>query len=332
MVKMKLSLTNVLYSILCAGVVTTTLTVDKASAAQLAYCAVPGGSAVSPKGTGWARGFLQPAKKWPSRTIHFYIDMHQTFLYNPNDPQGKPDTTKKVPASMATAFRKAAKQWTDLTVITLKEWCPHGDSSPDCQGNTPKEPPTPYIRVEYWPGDPNSKIKKAQKAMCGANIGPFAKRPTKIYLGRKKDCVNDQPLDIGRMTHELGHALGLIHEHLRRFREVYVTINWDNIQRGTHSQYGGGGGVDRLLNSRAQSDYDYLSIMHYSPKQGANSPRPTIEPAITGLLRQKEQKDEYGLSTLDLGQRNCISKLDQASINTLYKDVPQRGPVSERSR
>lgn len=38
----------------------------------------------------------------------------------------------------------------------------------------------------------------------------------------------------GNLCHEILHALGLHHEHTRRDRDQYVSVQWENIAPGEH--------------------------------------------------------------------------------------------------
>ena len=60
------------------------------------------------------------------------------------------------------------------------------------------------------------------------------------------------------VLHELLHAFGIGHTQMRPDRDDYVTINWDNIRKSSHSQY-------RKMASVAPYGipYDGRSIMHY---------------------------------------------------------------------
>jgi astacin len=58
------------------------------------------------------------------------------------------------------------------------------------------------------------------------------------------------------LIHEIGHALGLIHEHQRSNRDGFVEINFGNVISGAEGNF-----VTMAYTSA--SDYDYDSIMHY---------------------------------------------------------------------
>jgi len=60
------------------------------------------------------------------------------------------------------------------------------------------------------------------------------------------------------LCHELGHTLGMVHEHQRSDRDSYVTILTSNIVPGQE------GNFVKLPTSQNLGTYDFLSILHYS--------------------------------------------------------------------
>ena len=62
----------------------------------------------------------------------------------------------------------------------------------------------------------------------------------------------------GTICHELGHTLGLVHEHQRSDRDGFVTILTSNIIPGDEPNF------TKLANSSNKGAYDFYSVMHYS--------------------------------------------------------------------
>mmetsp|Transcript_12856 Transcript_12856/g.16892 ORF Transcript_12856/g.16892 Transcript_12856/m.16892 type:complete len:769 (+) Transcript_12856:220-2526(+) len=112
--------------------------------------------------------------------------------------------------------------------------------------------------------------------------------------------------NIGRITHEIGHALGFYHEHTRPDRKNYIVINQDNILEGYTSQY------KEVKGERyGKHDYDYGSLMHY-PAEGfaRESGKNTIEPVEDAFEAYLERYPNE-LPSGTIGQRFFLSTIDK---------------------
>ena len=61
----------------------------------------------------------------------------------------------------------------------------------------------------------------------------------------------------GSVIHEIGHTVGLIHEHSRSDRDTFIKIMWSNIKEVYHNQFG------VVSNSFNATDFDFTSVMLY---------------------------------------------------------------------
>ncbi|WP_143309101.1 M12 family metallopeptidase [Chitinophaga vietnamensis] len=82
------------------------------------------------------------------------------------------------------------------------------------------------------------------------------------YTGRLQYVNIARSQEVGRYAHELGHALGLFHEHTRKDRDQYVTINFDNIQSGYEHNYDIYSGYDTTQGFEVDT-LDFGSVMMY---------------------------------------------------------------------
>jgi len=116
-----------------------------------------------------------------------------------------------------------------------------------------------------------------------------------VYLGT--GC------DTGNTMHEIGHTVGLLHEHTRSDRDAYVDIHWWNIE--FEEQHNFQTYESRGYDGRDIGSYDFDSIMHYSGHAfGLNAGFPTI--SYKGTL------------TPVVAQRDYISDGDLVGVADLY--------------
>ena len=118
--------------------------------------------------------------------------------------------------------------------------------------------------------------------------------------------------DHATVCHELGHALGLVHEHQRSDRDSFVTILTNNIQAGLESNF------VKLSNSQNKTAYDFLSIMHYARDAFSANTLDTIEPIPAYV--------QY-IDIMGIVFDPVLSAGDRAGMASGYGAGPVIGPV-----
>ncbi len=134
---------------------------------------------------------------------------------------------------------------------------------------------------------------------CAARLG---------YIARSGGFVLLNPTcTFGAVLHEVGHALGIMHEHSRPERGQYLVV----ADFARNSNY------DINQTTGAATKYDICSLMHYSPRQ---SPTGTAWFSLTqeGEEAFRKCSKELPSKCRKVGQRCQPSKSDIAFINHYY--------------
>ena len=123
---------------------------------------------------------------------------------------------------------------------------------------------------------------------CSSNVGCVG--------GQQKIKLADWATP-GNVLHEMGHAIGLEHEHCRLDRDHFVKVHADRIQMGV--------GYNFEITGIPLGPYDYGSIMHYGACAFSIDGRPTI------VARPIKGSDQ-------IGQRKEFSEMDLKGIEAIY--------------
>lgn len=135
---------------------------------------------------------------------------------------------------------------------------------------------------------------------CSSYVGMIGGRQT---INLASGCTT------GNVIHEIGHAIGLWHEHTRADRDYTINVKWANIQLNTEHNF-------RMYNLQNYSGYDrgnfdFNSIMLYDSYAFSKNGQPTIT-----------RKDGSTFTS----QRNTLSATDIAGAEYIYNAIDLAAP------
>jgi hypothetical protein len=121
----------------------------------------------------------------------------------------------------------------------------------------------PGVRCVSPTGKDAIEIRRG--SVCRSTVGRYLNTKTE-YLELGPKCWNQATI-----IHELGHALGLMHEHQRPDRDTDVSVDFTNIEKDWAYN------LDLFGTGDEAGSYDFLSVMHYGQYTLAIDPsRPTM--------------------------------------------------------
>ncbi|XP_071085021.1 uncharacterized protein [Haliotis cracherodii] len=152
------------------------------------------------------------------------------------------------------------------------------------------------IRFKMSTANDQNRIRFRNGAGCSSHVG---------MIGGVQNITLQGPCRIRRIVlHEIGHSIGLVHEHQRPDRDRFITILHENARPGTEWDFKKRTWATVVNHTVG---YDYKSVMHYGPKAfSMDRIRPTI------LAKDTTFQDVIGKVTE-------LSFDDKKLVNMMYR-------------
>jgi Astacin (Peptidase family M12A)/Divergent InlB B-repeat domain/Abnormal spindle-like microcephaly-assoc'd, ASPM-SPD-2-Hydin len=144
---------------------------------------------------------------------------------------------------------------------------------------------TDYVSFNFNPSDFSGE--------CEATVGRAGGMQN---IGGSGSCT------VATILHEMGHTVGLWHEQSRPDRDTYVSVNYNNLIKGSISNFN-----PIYDNAQVSTLFDYASIMEYPTFSFSRNGGPAIESIPAGI---------------PLSNQTGYSSADIDGIERLYGNAP----------
>jgi Astacin (Peptidase family M12A) len=131
------------------------------------------------------------------------------------------------------------------------------------------------------------------------------------YVGRtggEQVVTGSVSCSLGTLLHEMGHVLGLYHEMTRPDYSTYITINYNNVIKGSEDNF-----TPLTDNFQDLTLFDYASVMMYIPFAFTRNGGPVLDTLPPGM---------------QLSSLNGYSAGDIDGIERLYGAIPTKVTVT----
>lgn len=187
-----------------------------------------------------------------------------------------------------------------------------------------------YNAIEHW--EQNTNIRFEEKTDTTTDYVTFISGTgCSSYVGKiggQQFVTLQDECSTGNTIHEIGHVIGLWHEHSRKDRDNYLVINYENIEPGFEHNFKTY--EERYLDGQEYTSYlDFESIMMYSPYSFSINNLPTIT-TIDGSTNYPYQREKLsdgdieGINKMypeiDTENEIGVIKNPSFSLNRAYKD------------